>query len=233
MGAALAGDFQLARRRERDGENVSVVLWDLDGTLVQTEHLRCKLENEVLAEFNIDPGPLLEGCAGMRTRDVLTRVLDAKGEGARLPEVMARWHTLVLEHVVNRALPLRGIERVLSDIPMRTHRFALVTSTDHDVADKILERFGWAWRFECVIGGDDVKEGKPAPEPYVLACEKMGVRPENALVVEDSIAGVSAAQAAGCRVAAVMGTELPENLHAAEFVLSNAGALPGLLRMLS
>jgi HAD superfamily hydrolase (TIGR01509 family) len=229
----LTGDFQLSRQLETNVGKVSVVLWDLNGTLVQTEHLHWKLETEVLATFDIDAGTMLDGCAGMRTRDALSHVLGLAGQSGKLAEVMAYRDGLVLDRIVNRALPVRGIERALNDIPMRTHRFALVTSTDRDIADAILKRFSWSWRFECVVGGDDVVHGKPSPDPYLFACEKMGVSPGEVLVVEDSIHGIAAGKAAGCRVAAIVGTELPEQLGTADYVLSNAGALPGLLRILS
>jgi len=188
---------------------------------------------DVLAAFGVDAGTMLDGCAGMRTRDVFSHVLGQAGQSTRLTEVMAYRAGLVLDRIVNRALPVRGIERALNDIPMRTHRFALVTSTERDLAEAILKRFSWSWRFETVVGGDDVVHGKPSPEAYRLACEKMEVSPRNALVVEDSMHGITAGKAAGCRVAAIVGTESPEQLERADYVLSNAGALPGLLRILS
>ncbi len=168
------------RSRQRDQElKIRAVLWDLDGTLVQTEQLHWELERSVLAEqgITLEPAAFQAGM-GRRTEDVLFDVLERAGGGDLLPAVLASRAAKVQEIIVNRALPIRGVESTLADIPMRTHRFALVTSTERAIATAILERFGWTWRFEHVVAGDDVEKGKPDPEPFLRACELLELPPD-------------------------------------------------------
>jgi beta-phosphoglucomutase-like phosphatase (HAD superfamily) len=79
--------------------------------------------------------------------------------------------------------------------------YALVTSSQRRFVDAVLARTGL--RFPVVVCGSDVTQGKPDPEPYLLATERLGVPPGQCLVLEDSITGVTAAEAAGCFVVAV------------------------------
>lgn len=214
-------------------QKILAVLWDLDGTLVQTEGLHADIDREVLRGYGVDVGDEeLRAATGRASREVFASILGARAMGHLVDEAYAQKLALMTERIVPRALPTRGIEGVLRDIPMRTHRFALVTSTEREVADALLERFGWSWRFEVVVGAEDVPRTKPAPDPYLRACELLGVAPAQALVVEDAPAGIRAGKAAGCHVAAVCTTFSPAELGGADFVLSNVGAVIGLLGVL-
>ncbi|MCA9519150.1 MAG: HAD family phosphatase, partial [Myxococcales bacterium] len=207
-------------RSGQSEQNIVAVLWDLDGTLVQTEGLHAEVDREVLGSYGFDVGhEELLAYTGMTSRDQLAGTLGARGAGHLLEEAYAKKLALMAERIVSRALPTRGIEGVLRDVPMRTHRFALVTSTEREIALALLERFGWSFRFEVVVGAEDVPRTKPAPDPYLRACELLGVAPAQALVVEDAPAGIRAGKAAGCRVAALCTTFGPAELGGADFVL--------------
>lgn len=212
---------------------IQAVLWDLDGTLVQSERLHQALEQEVLEDFGLDVSvERLEAFTGTTARAMFEALLAEEGRPELLEEVLARRLELSSARIVDRALPTRGIEAVLRDIPMRTHRFALVTSNDRQIAEGILERFGWDWRFEVLVCAEDVAAPKPAPEPYLRACEGLGLEPTRALAVEDSPRGVTSARAAGCKVAGLLGHYRQADLRGAHFTLSNVGAVPGLLSVL-
>ncbi len=213
--------------------NIQAVLWDFDGTLVQTERLHADLERQVLAELGVDLDPKadLDG-VGRPTRALFAAALAAAGRPELLEAALARRLELARAQVLPRAHPTRGVERVLLDVPMRTHRFAVVTSTERALVEPIVERLGWTWRFEVMVTLDDVQAPKPDPEPYRLAVQRLGLEPRQCLVVEDSPPGVEAGRAAGCRVAALPGTFPAAALHRAHYVLSNVGAVAGLLGVL-
>jgi beta-phosphoglucomutase-like phosphatase (HAD superfamily) len=78
---------------------------------------------------------------------------------------------------------------------------ALVTSSERQIMEAVIPKLGMA--FGATVCAEDVRESKPAPEPYLLAAELLGVDPGGCIVVEDSPNGVAAAEAAGCLVVAV------------------------------
>jgi beta-phosphoglucomutase-like phosphatase (HAD superfamily) len=79
---------------------------------------------------------------------------------------------------------------------------ALVTSSFRVLLDAALLKLG-SDRFDVTVAGDEVSRGKPHPEPYLTACDRLGVDPATAVVVEDALNGVRSAEAAGCRVVVV------------------------------
>jgi len=102
---------------------------------------------------------------------------------------------------------------VLELLPqLQAYQLAVVTSSGQSEVEPILRHAGIHGMFRTVVYGGDVKKLKPAPDPYLLAVEKLGVR--NALVVEDSDAGEASARAAGLDVLRVRTpTEMPELLR--------------------
>jgi len=220
-------------RHDPATQAVQAVLWDLDGTLVQSEHLHLDLERDVLASFGVEvDAEAYRAYIGTTTRAAFTHLLTLANRAEVLEDALAMKRRLAPDRIIQRSLPTRGVEDVMHDVPMRTHRFALVTSAERYVAEGLLERFGWTWRFETVITANDVQQPKPDPEPYRLACERLGLPPDRTLAVEDAPNGIRSARAAGCRVAALPGTFAPSALGEAHFTLSNIGAVVGLLGVL-
>lgn len=220
-------------RHDPASQQVQAVLWDLDGTLVQSEHLHLELEREVLASVGVViEAEAYRAYVGTTTRAAFTHLLGLAGRGDLVEDALARKRELAPDRIIQRSLPTRGVEAVLHDIPMRTHRFALVTSAERYVAEGLLERFGWSWRFEVVVTANDVERPKPDPQPYLMAAERLGLDPAQTLAVEDAPNGIRSARAAGCRVAGLPGTFPPADLGEAHFTLSNVGAVIGLLGVL-
>jgi len=94
-----------------------------------------------------------------------------------------------------------GAAALVAEVAASGLRYALVTSSQHGFVDAVLARTGL--RFPVLVCGNDVRRGKPDPEPYLLAARRLGVDPARCLVLEDSVAGITAAEAAGCFVVAV------------------------------
>lgn len=92
-----------------------------------------------------------------------------------------------------------GARELLDDLGASGVPLALVTNTSADVAVDPIEFIGRS-RFDVVVTSDDVVRAKPAPDPYLLACERLGVAPATAVAIEDSVTGAISAVAAGCRV---------------------------------
>ncbi|WP_343240126.1 HAD family phosphatase [Streptomyces sp. SID12488] len=128
-------------------------------------------------------------------------------EGVSRPtveELRARLEAYWDELLVPANVPLMpGVRELLTRLTARGVRLAVASSADRRWVTRMLAHHGLAGFFETVVGGDDVARAKPAPDVYREALSRLGVAPEHALAVEDSLTGVSAARAAGLRVVAV------------------------------
>ncbi len=181
----------------------AAVLWDMDGTLVDTEPYWMAAERELVDEFgdswtdedarSIIGFDLLEAAEVLRAR-----------AGVRLEatEIVERLHASVIARVGER-IPWRpGARRLLSELDALDVPCALVTMSWRPLVDAVVEALA-PLRFQAVITGDEVDNGKPHPEPYLLAAKALGVDIDQCVAIEDSPTGVASAGAAGCVVIAV------------------------------
>jgi HAD superfamily hydrolase (TIGR01509 family) len=98
---------------------------------------------------------------------------------------------------------LAGVKELLERLVEEGVRIGLASSSDRDEIDLCLEASGLAPYFPVRAAGDEVAAGKPAPDVYLLACERLGVEPGNCVAIEDSRHGEAAARAAGMQVVVV------------------------------
>lgn len=150
------------------------VLWDLDGTLIDTSDLHVRAFVEALKrlgyEVNDELVKKFRENLGKRFVDIVRSILPDLPEGdlERLKELRRAIVFSNLELV--RPLPPANLLPKLRGIPM-----GLVTSSNRLFTTAVLDRFGWRRYFDVVVTGDDVERGKPDPEPILLAMEKLGV----------------------------------------------------------
>lgn len=184
---------------------LEAVVFDFDGTILDTEsgELTAWLEEYERHGVPFDRIAWL-GSVGGSGQEIDPAAALARGAGAGFDPVRARarqrarWLDLVAE-----AELLAGVEDRLDEADELGLALAVASSSGGRWVDDHLRRLGLRHRFQVVVNRDDVARVKPDPELYLLACERLGVRPENAVAIEDSANGVRAANAAGLFTVAV------------------------------
>ena len=179
------------------------VLWDMDGTIVDTEAHWIDAADEVLREQGIasPPGDLAP-LVGMALTDgaKLMRNLGASGS---IDELVQRQLELATRNTAASELRWRpGAVAMLAGLRASGIRLALVTMSYRSYAEAIIAALP-AGTFDVVVTGDEVERGKPAPDAYLRAAELLGVSPQTCIAIEDSPIGVAAARAAGVRTIGV------------------------------
>ena len=188
------------------------VIFDLDGTLTDTE----KYFQTAWAEAGSRMGYELNREKTLALRSLGMPFLDGQlkewfGEACRPAEMKALCHSIFNSIVKENGVELKpGACELLARLKEKNVVIALATAGTADRANKQLTETGVIGFFDKVICSNMVSFGKPAPDTYLNACEVLGVRPEEAIAVEDSPNGVKSAHAAGCRVIMVPDQAEPE-----------------------
>jgi HAD superfamily hydrolase (TIGR01509 family) len=182
---------------------VEAVLFDMDGLLVDSEPVWYQVETAVVERLGgvwtpADQAACIGGTMAASCRYIIERT-GASVSAEQLSEEM------VDEMVARfrRDLPLHdGALRLLDALRERGVLLGLVSSSYRRLMDAALDQLG-PGGFDVTVAGDEVTHGKPDPEPYLTACERLGVDPSRTVVLEDADTGVRSAEAAGCIVVAV------------------------------
>ncbi|MFF1723474.1 HAD-IA family hydrolase [Streptomyces sviceus] len=178
---------------------LQAVLFDMDGTLVDTERLWWEAVEQVAGR------PLTEA----DRPDVLGRPVEhtaawlAAATGAPAAGLAETLHREFADRVRTGVVPRPGALDLLDALAREQIPTALVTASPRSVADTVLEALGGTSRFAVSVTADDTEHTKPAPDPYLAACRALGVDPPACVAVEDTETGVRSAEAAGCAVLAV------------------------------
>jgi HAD superfamily hydrolase (TIGR01509 family) len=181
----------------------AAVLWDMDGTLVDTEPYWIRAEHELVSAhggvWTDDDAHLLVG----NTLEVsAAMILERTGLALSVGEVVEALLDRVIELVAER-LPWRpGARELLADLASEGVPCLLVTMSWRNLADAVVRNLPTG-SFRALVTGDEVVHGKPHPEPYLAAARLISVDPRDCIAIEDSPTGVRSATAAGVPTLAV------------------------------
>jgi HAD superfamily hydrolase (TIGR01509 family) len=202
------------------------VVFDNDGLLLDTESVWTRAEQDLFerrgTEFTPGDKRELVGTSAQIAGGVLERRLGEPGRAAQLIEELNALVVAELEHGVEAMI---GARELLGRLRERGTPIGLVSNSPLRFVRRSLELAGFDGRFDVVVSAHEVAAPKPAPDPYLEACRRLGVEPGPAVIaLEDSPTGVAAARAAGLTVIGVPsidGVALDEAHHLAESLLDD------------
>ncbi|WP_394551864.1 HAD family hydrolase [Agromyces sp. MMS24-JH15] len=204
----------------------AAVLWDMDGTLVDTEPYWMAAEVELLAEFGRSwTTQDAVGLVGSGLWDSAA-VLQRAGADLDADAIVIRLTDRVREQIALHGVPWRpGAQELLESLRTASVPTALVTMSIRSLAEDVVGAIPFV-AFDVLVTGDDVAESKPHPEPYLRAAELLGVDVRDCVAIEDSPAGVASAAAAGAVAIGVPNIVSLEATEAAILWESLAGRTP-------
>jgi beta-phosphoglucomutase family hydrolase/PPOX class probable F420-dependent enzyme len=198
---------------------VRAVLWDLDGVLVDSARFHFQAWRELSASLGREFGETdFRRTFGLRN-DAILRDLLGDLPPVEVERLAARKEELFRQAARGNIVALPGALPLLRLLRQRSFRLALVSSTPHANIDLILGSLGLETAFDIVVGEEDVTRGKPDPEGFLLAAERLGVPPGECVVIEDAPAGVEAARRGGMRCLGVHRDRPREALAQADLVV--------------
>lgn len=180
---------------------MKAVIFDMDGVLIDSQPYHFKADIDTMAEYGvIKDQKFYEAFAGTLTSDRMRILKDLFKLDIPVEEMVKKREDMILEIMAREDIkPVSGIPEFLKSIKNRGLKTAVASSSGYDLIGLILSRLGISEYFDSITSGNDVKRGKPDPDVFLLAAERIGVNPRDCFVVEDSENGVKAAKSAGMK----------------------------------
>lgn len=177
------------------------VLWDMDGTLVDSAEYHWLAWRDTMAR---EGSPITHeqflASFGQRNDSILRQWLGDKATPELIQRVGDEKEELYREHVRTGGIePLPGVFEWIHRLHRQGWRQAIASAAPRANVEAILEAIGSADCFEKTVSAEDVHRGKPDPEVFLVAASKLGVAPKRCIVVEDAAHGIEAARAAGMK----------------------------------
>lgn len=184
---------------------LKAVIFDVDGTLLDTERIYMQAWKDAAAELGyVITDELLRKTRAINVTDAARIFEEAIGNGFSYQKTRA-YRVRIAEEIIKRESPIlkTGVSELLAFLKEKGIRLSVASSTHLKGTREHLAESGILEPFEVVVGGDMVTKGKPNPDIFLKAAELLGLKPEECIVVEDSPAGIRAACAAGMKAVLV------------------------------
>jgi beta-phosphoglucomutase len=214
---------------------IRAAIFDLDGTLVDNMgfHLRAWQEISSRLGISVTAEQFERELAGRKNEEIFPQLLGRPVPEDELLALAEEKESRYRELYRNQVLAMPGAPELLEMLASRQVKLAVASAAPVKNRQMVLEALGWTHRFDAVVGGEGLR-GKPAPDIFLAAAERIGVEPQFCVAFEDAVHGVASACAAGMRVAGILSTTPPELLRSAgaEWTARDFRALPAELRHL-
>ncbi len=203
------------------------VIFDLDGTLLDTECRAIEIKRTVLARHGLQSSEqLMTRLTARKLKDALPELLEDK---QLVREILDDYYQFAYADIDYGRLKLPGSDELLRQLKTEGYTLALATISDRSKVDQVLDQCHWQDIFSYITTLDDVRKAKPDPETYLTVLEKLRLQPEQTVVIEDSLIGIQAGQRAGLKVICRREPRLNMDQSGADWYVSELSEIPGII----
>lgn len=185
---------------------IETLIFDLDGTLVDSEPLQFQAFNEVFSQHGHPVSPTEYD--QWRHWQVIPRWIESRGLTLH-PDPIRRAKKAVYDRLIRDQITLKPGAKQLVESASTHFRLAIASGSRRESIEQCMSKFDLLQHFEILCSTADVGHGKPHPAVFIQAARQMSILPTNAVVIEDSVTGLEAANAAGMRCIVCPDTFLP------------------------
>ena len=198
------------------------VIFDLDGVLIDSGqfHLLAWYDLAELHGYEMNDDMFTQ-TFGMRNCQIIPLLAGEKLEPEVIAELSEWKEQRFRELAMGKLKILDGVEKLINQLDENNFMLAIGSSTTRSNIEFFLDNMPFAECFDDYVIGDDVQNGKPAPDTFLKAAEKLNLAPADCVVIEDAIAGIQAAKTAGMKVIAVTNTRPRQELTEADMIVDS------------
>ena len=185
-------------------KDIDAVIFDLDGTLVDSMWMWESIDVEYLQRFGIDlPSDLQKNIEGISFTEAAVYFKQRFELPDSLDKIKSDWNQMAWDKYLNEVPVKEGVIPLLQYLRQQNIPAGIATSNSRELVDLIVEKHGMQEYFDSIRTSCEVAKGKPSPDIYLLVARDLGVEPERCLVFEDVLQGVMAGKNANMKVCAV------------------------------
>ena len=202
------------------------VIWDMDGVVADTAPYHFKAWQRVFKKRGVEFTEAdFRRNFGRRNDTIIRDILGESLSQSEVDAIVSEKEEGFRHRVRHNIKPLPGAIELIKSLREHGFSIALASSAPIENIRLVLKGLGISNYFQAIVWGREVKEGKPSPQGFLLAAKKLGVAPGNCIVIEDAVAGVTAAKRAGMRCLAVTNTHPRMSLMEADLVVDTLEAV--------
>ena len=192
---------------------IKAIIFDMDGLMIDSERVTFECYQERLKDMNLTMDEeFYKTLLGKPIKGIYQRFYDVYGNDFPIENVIQDVHQLMAERFETEGVPVKkGLVELLHYLKDNNYKTIVATSSNRDRVDKILAQAKITEFFDDSICGDEVTKGKPNPEVFLKSCQKLGV--DEAIVLEDSEAGIQASYDANIKVICIPDMKYPEKQY--------------------
>ena len=194
---------------------IKAIIFDMDGLMIDSERVTFECYQERLKDMNLTMDEeFYKTLLGKPIKGIYQRFYDVYGNDFPIQNVIQDVHQLMAERYEPEGVPVKkGLVELLHYLKDNNYKTIVATSSNRDRVDKILSQAKITEFFDDSICGDEVTKGKPNPEVFLKSCQKLGVNVDEAIVLEDSEAGIQASYDANIKVICIPDMKYPEKQY--------------------
>ena len=201
---------------------IKAIIFDMNGVIIDDEHIHEMAFKSTLAKHGIelDHRTYLEFFAGKTDKFGYENIAEKFDKKLPIDNLLKEKKKIYLEFFPENKKYYPGVIKLIN-ILSNDFVLALTSSSTREEVNLVINKFGINDKFKITISAEDINKGKPNPEPYTITAKKIGLKPEECAVIEDSKSGVISAKAAGCYCIGITTTHSEEDLAEADIIVND------------
>ncbi|HWY79735.1 MAG TPA: HAD family phosphatase [Candidatus Sulfotelmatobacter sp.] len=203
---------------------IKAVIFDVDGTMVDSEPIHIDAWGKTLQFYNHrlhDLSPELQANMAGKKPAIIAQEMVEDLHLSISPEILLQKKTNIFMQMIKTDLQgMPGVVSSIKQLKKDGYKLGIGTSLTKDYVDIVLKYLNVRKYFDMIVTGDEIKNGKPHPDTYLTVAKKLGVKPEECIVIEDATSGIKSAKTAGCLCIAIENSNVvPQNTSLADKII--------------